>query len=162
MSAIAALSPRRRRTDKLARGIFTLGAAVALVPLFFVLFYVISKGVGAWSGDFFTKDPTGNFLGDQGGFKSAILGTVYMVALATVVTVPIGIGVALWLTEYARAGKAGNVIRYLIDVLTGVPAVIFGIFIYITLVLSHALGSGPAAWKGSLALGLLMLPIVVR
>ncbi len=155
-------SNRRRVTDQVARAVLLVLTLIALVPLVLVVYYVIKQGVGSWSADFFTKDPTGNFLEDQGGFKSAILGTIYMVVLATLVTVPLGMGVALWLTEYARAGTPGNIIRYLIDVLTGVPAVIFGIFIYITLVLSHALGSGPAAWKGSLALGLLMLPIVVR
>jgi phosphate transport system permease protein len=161
MSAIAALSPRRRRTDKFARGLFTAGAAVALVPLFFVLYYVISKGVGAWSGDFFTKDPTGNFLGDQGGAKSAILGTIELVALATAIAVPLGIAVALYLTEFGRGSRFGLVVRYFVDVMTGVPSIVFGLFVYIVLIKTGAFGSF-AGWKGSAALALLMLPIVVR
>ena len=68
-----------------------------------------SKGLGAWSWDFFTTDPTGNFLGDPGGIKSAILGTIEIVALASAIAIPIGIGVALYLVEYGkRAGSRGS------------------------------------------------------
>jgi phosphate transport system permease protein len=76
--------------------------------------------------------------------------------------VPTGIGVALYLTEYGRAGRFGSLVRYFVDVMTGVPSIVFGLFVYITLVLSGAGGSGFAGWKGAVALALLMLPIVTR
>ena len=75
---------------------------LALVPLVLILYYLIKKGIGAWSGSFFTTDPNGNFLGDPGGIKSAILGTIEMVGARDAIAVPVGIGVALYLTEYGR------------------------------------------------------------
>jgi phosphate transport system permease protein len=135
---------------------------LALVPLVLIVWYLIKKGIGSWSGGFFTTDPNGNFLGDPGGVKSAILGTLEMVGLATLISVPVGIGVALYLTEYGRGGRFASVVRYFIDVMTGVPSVVFGLFVYITLVIAGVGGSGFAGWKGAVALALLMLPIVTR
>jgi phosphate transport system permease protein len=83
------------------------------------------------------------------------------VALASLISIPVGIAVALYLTEYGREGRFANVIRYFVDVMTGVPSIVFGLFIYITLVISH-IGGSFTAWKGAVALSLLMLPIVVR
>jgi phosphate transport system permease protein len=164
MSAVtfAPVSPRRRRTDKLARGLVALLTAAALVPLVLILYYLIKQGAGAISLDFFTTDPTGSFLGDPGGIKSAIVGTVLMVLLASAVAVPVGVGVAIWLVEFGRGSKLGHAVRYFHDVMTGVPSIVFGLFVYITLVIGGFGGSSFAAWKGSVALGLLMLPIVTR
>jgi phosphate transport system permease protein len=141
----------------------TLGVAtaVALVPLVLVLWYVVKRGIGAWSWHFFSTDPTGSFLGDPGGIKSAILGTIQMVALATAIAVPLGVGVALYLTEYGKESWFAKTVRYFVDVMTGVPSIVFGLFIYIVLILSGGVG-GYAGWKGSIALALLMLPIVTR
>ena len=72
--------------------------------------------------------------------------------------IPVGIGVALYLVEYGKQGKLADVVRYFVDVMTGVPSIVFGLFVYVTLVV----GGGYAAWKGSVALALLMLPIVAR
>ena len=120
------------------------------------------RGLGAWSIDFFTQDPTGDFLGDQGGVRSAILGTIEIVALAAVVAIPFGWGVALYLVEYGRASRPANVVRYFVDVMTGVPSIVFGLFVYVTLVVGQVGGSSFAGWKGSVALALLMLPVVTR
>jgi phosphate transport system permease protein len=161
VSTLAPVSSRRRRTDKLARVVLLAGTLVALVPLVLVVYYLIHKGIGAWSIDFFTTDPSGRFLGDAGGIKSAIVGTVLIVALATVMAVPAGIGVALYLVEYGKESRFASAVRYFIDVLTGVPSIVFGLFIYIVLVLGGVFGDF-AGWKGSVALGLLMLPVVTR
>jgi phosphate transport system permease protein len=107
------------------------------------------------------SDPTGRFLGDPGGIRSAIIGTILIVALATVMAVPLGIGVALYLVEYGKRSTFANLVRYFVDVMTGVPSIVFGLFIYIVLILSGGLG-GFAAWKGSVALALLMFPVVIR
>jgi phosphate transport system permease protein len=160
--AIAPVSARQRRADKLARALVALLTLVALVPLVLILYYLLKRGLGAISVSFFTTDPTGAFLGDPGGIKSAILGTLLIVALATAVAVPIGIGVAVWLVELGRDTKLARAVRYFIDVMTGVPSIVFGLFVYITLVLAGVGGSSFAGWKGSLALALLMLPIVTR
>jgi phosphate transport system permease protein len=159
---IAPISPRRRRTDRLARGLMGAASLVALVPLVLILYYLFVKALDAWSADFFTTDPTGNFLGNPGGIKSAILGTIEIVAVATAIAVPVGIGVALYLTEYGKTSRFAAAIRYFIDVMTGVPSIVFGLFIYIVLVLANTGGSGFAGWKGSAALALLMLPVITR
>jgi phosphate transport system permease protein len=161
MSTLVAISPARRRKDVAMRGVLGAATLLALVPLVLILWYLIKKGIGAWSADFFTTDPNGNFLGDPGGIKSAILGTIEMVALASLIAVPAGIGVALYLTEYGREGRFGKAVRYFVDVMTGVPSIVFGLFIYITLILT-GFGGSFAGWKGSVALALLMLPIVTR
>ena len=93
-----------------------------------------------------------------GGIKSAVLGTIEIVALASAISIPIGIGVAVWLVEYGQDSRFASIVRFFIDVLTGVPSILFGLFVYIVLVQ----GTGYAAYKGSLALALLMLPIVIR
>jgi phosphate transport system permease protein len=158
---IQPVSARRRRTDSVARGMLLAGTLLALVPLFFVVYYLLQKGFGALSWSFFTTDPSGRFLGDPGGIKSAIVGTVLIVLLATVIAVPLGVGVALYLVEYGKKSTFANVVRYFIDVMTGVPSIVFGLFIYIVLVLS-GFGGSFAGWKGSIALALLMLPVVTR
>ena len=162
LSSLPQISARRRRTDQVMRGSLLVATLVALVPLVLVIYYLLYKGLSSVSGSFFTSDPNGNFFGSPGGIRSAIVGTVEIVGLATLISVPIGIGVALYLTEYGKASKFASVIRYFVDVMTGVPSIVFGLFIYISLVLAHVGGSGFAGWKGSIALALLMLPIVTR
>jgi phosphate transport system permease protein len=161
MSALAVTSAGRRRTDRLARTVLLGGLLLALLPLVLVLLFVIVRGAGALSLSFFTTDPTGAFFGDQGGIRSAILGTIEIVALATAIAVPVGVALAVYLNEVGKQSKLAIAVRYFIDVLTGVPSIVFGLFIYIVFVLGGMLG-GFAAWKGSLALALLMLPVVTR
>lgn len=161
MTTLSPVSGARRRADLAARSLLAAGTLVAVVPLVLILYYLLKKGLGAWSLDFFTTDPTGRFFGDAGGIKSAILGTIEMVGLATAIAAPIGIGVAVWLTEYGKDRRFATLVRYFVDVLTGVPSIVFGLFIYITLVITGVSGSF-AGWKGSVALALLMLPIVTR
>jgi phosphate transport system permease protein len=156
-----AVSPARRRTDRVARGMILAGTVLALIPLVLIVYYLLRKGLGSWSFDFFTSDPTGNTFfksSSIGGIKSAILGTIELVALASAIAIPIGIGVAVWLVEYGRDSWLAHTVRFFVDVLTGVPSIVFGLFIYIVLVV----GTGYAGYKGSLALALLMLPVVIR
>jgi phosphate transport system permease protein len=164
MSAGALLAPsaRRRRTDHVMRASVGVATAIALVPLVAILYYLVERGAGAISWHFLTSDPTGSFLGDPGGIKSAILGTVEIVGLATAISVPVGVGVALYLVEYGKQSRFANLVRYFVDVMTGVPSIVFGLFVYIVLVVGHVASPGYAGWKGSVALALLMLPVVTR
>jgi phosphate transport system permease protein len=164
MSAIQLppISARRRRTDRVMRGLLLGGTVVALIPLVLIIYYLLYKGLGSWSGNFFTTDPNGSFFGNPGGIRSAILGTLEIIGVATAGAVPIGIAVALWLTEYGKQSRYANVVRYFVDVMTGVPSIVFGLFIYITLVVAKVGGQGFAAWKASVTVALLMLPIVIR
>jgi phosphate transport system permease protein len=146
------VSPARRRKDRIARGLILAATVLALIPLALIVYYLLRKGLGSWSVSFFTTDPTGNtFFGSSniGGIKSAILGSI-----------PFGIGVAVWLVEYGRSSWFANTVRFFVDVLTGVPSILFGLFIYIVLIVGT--GSSYAGYKGSLALSLLMLPVVIR
>jgi phosphate transport system permease protein len=156
-----AVSPGRRRRDSIARGLILGGTIVALIPLVLIVYYLLSKGLASFSLSFFTTDPTGNTFfksSSIGGIKSAILGTIEIVAVASAIAIPIGIAVAVWLVEYGRNSWFAHAVRFFVDVLTGVPSIVFGLFIYIVLVL----GTGYAGYKGSLALALLMLPVVIR
>ncbi len=157
------VSPARRRRDRLARGTVLAATLIALVPLALILYYLLKKGLGAWGNGFFTTDPTGNTFfknASIGGIKSAILGTIEIVALASAISIPIGVGVAIWLVEYGRESRFAGVVRFFVDVLTGVPSIVFGLFVYIVLIVGT--GTTYAGWKGSIALSLLMLPIVIR
>jgi phosphate transport system permease protein len=162
-NAFPQISARRRRTDKVMRGSLFVATMIALIPLILIIYYLIHKGLSAWTqSGFFTTDPTGSFFGSPGGIRSAILGSLEIVALATLISIPTGIGVALYLTEYGKQSWFANTVRYFVDVMTGVPSIMMGLFIYIVLVIGRFGGSGFAAWKGSVALWLLMLPIVIR
>ena len=156
------ISARRRRTDKIMRGSLVAGFVVAMVPLVLVVYYLIYRGISSWSWQFFTTDPNGNFLGYPGGVRSAILGSIEIMLLASAIAIPLGIGVAVYLIEYGKDHPFAVTVRYLTDVMTGVPSIVFGLFIYIVLVVSHIGGSGFAGWKGALAITLLMLPVVSR
>ncbi len=166
--ALPTVSARRRRSNTIARRTMGVLTIVALIPLVLVVYFLFYKGAKALTSDFFTTDSTGNSIClpgqscDIGGAKSAILGTLEMVALASVIAIPIGVGVALYLVEYGKTGRFANVVRYLVDVMTGVPSIVFGLFVYAALVVSKIGNSTYAGWKGSVALALLMLPVVVR
>src|SRR4051812_86133 len=118
VATLPPVSPRRRRVDRAARGVLLAATLVALVPLFLIIYYVVKQGIGAWSADFFTTDPTGRtcFPGQTtcsiGGVRSAIVGTLLMVGLATAIAVPMGIGVALYLVEYGKRSRFANLVRY--------------------------------------------------
>ncbi len=157
------VSPARRRKDRIARGGILAATVLALIPLLLIIYYLLLKGVGSWSVNFFTTDPTGNTFfksSSIGGIKSAILGTIEIVALASAIAIPIGIGVAVWLVEYGKNSWFAQLVRFFVDVLTGVPSIVFGLFVYIVLVVGT--GSSYAGYKGSFALALLMLPVVIR
>ncbi|HSZ03576.1 MAG TPA: phosphate ABC transporter permease PstA [Solirubrobacteraceae bacterium] len=157
------VSPSRRRKDRIARTGVLAATVLALVPLVLIVYYLLRRGLGSWSTTFFTTDPTGNtFFGGSsiGGIKSAILGTIEIVAIASAISVPIGIGVAVWLVEYGKGSWFANTVRFFVDVLTGVPSIVFGLFVYIVLIVGT--GSTYAGYKGSIALALLMLPVVIR
>jgi phosphate transport system permease protein len=161
-TSIPQVGPRRRRTDRVMRAVLLLGTLIALVPLVLVIYFLLKEGLGSWAGSFFSTDPNGNFFGNPGGVRSAIIGSVLMIGLATLIAIPIGIGVALYLVEYGKESAFANVVRYFIDVMTGVPSIMFGLFIYIVLVVGKIGGSSYAAWKGSVSVSLLMLPVVTR
>ncbi len=117
---------------------------------------VLLRGVKALNLDLFTKNQV-TFGETGGGIANGLVGTAIMVALATAVTLPVGIFVAVYVAEFG-SNRVARFIRLALDVLNGVPSIVVGIFAYALLVV----GSGYAAWKGSAALAIVMLPLVAR
>ena len=132
--------------------------ALALLPLLAVLYYVIVQGFSSLSLSVFTDLPpvAGQLQG--GGFGNAIVGTLIMVGLATLISVPIGVLAAIYLTEFS-SGQVSRLIRFATNVLSGVPSIIAGVFAYAIVVLTTHKFSAVA---GGIALSILMLPIIVR
>jgi phosphate transport system permease protein len=156
-----ALTPSRRtRRRKLVNGVMealaTLASVAAVAVLVVVVYSVANRGAGALDWNFFTKTAA-TFGETGGGVANALVGSVVLVAVATAMSVPVAILVALYVSEFAPRPVAGAV-RLVLDVLNGLPSIILGIFVFGLLVI----GSGQAAWKGSFALAIIMLPLIAR
>ena len=136
-------------------GLFTL---MAIIPLFIILGYLLTKGISSLRLQVFTELPPPPLV-DGGGFGNAILGTVIMVGIGALISVPIGIMAAIYLSEFSEGSKLAEWIRFATNVLSGVPSIIIGVFAYGAIVLTTKEYS---AWAGGFALAILMLPIIVR
>jgi phosphate transport system permease protein len=130
---------------------------LALIPLLAVLSYVLIKGAGRLSLDLFTQLPPPPMV-PGGGIANAIVGTLIMVGLASAISVPIGIGAAIFLSEFSNPTTA-RWIRFATNVLNGVPSIILGVFAYSVLVVTTKTFS---AYAGAVALSILMLPTIIR
>jgi phosphate transport system permease protein len=148
---------RRRIVDRLARGACLGATLLALVPLVSVLVYVAARGIGALSLSFFTSTPQPVGV-PGGGLANAITGSLVLVGLATLASVPIGVAGGLYLAEIGR-GRLATAARFAADVLTGIPSITIGVFVYGLVVLSMRRFS---ALAGAVALAVLMLPTIVR
>ncbi|AFZ66711.1 phosphate ABC transporter permease PstA [Deinococcus peraridilitoris] len=150
---------RRARQVKniIAAGLIGLATLVILIPLFAILWYLISNGIQAINLDFFTQDPVP--VGEAGGgLRNAIVGTLLLLAIASVIGVIIGVAGGIFLAEFPRHPLVPTV-RLVSDVLSGVPAIVMGLVAYGLVVIAMRQFS---ALSGGIALGLLMIPIVVR
>jgi phosphate transport system permease protein len=127
---------------------------VAVLAL--VIVSVAQRGAQALNWDFFTKTAA-TFGESGGGVANALVGSIVLVALATAIALPVGVLVALYVSEFAPP-RLADLTRLVLDVLNGLPSIIIGVFVYGLLVV----GSGQAAWKGSFALAIIMLPLVAR
>jgi phosphate transport system permease protein len=149
---------RRRRTNRIVEVASTIAAVLAVAVLALVIASVAVKGVSAINLDFLTKTGANSSFGASGtGIANAIVGTGIMVALATLMAVPVGLLVAIYTHEFAPV-RVASVVRFALDVLNGVPTIITGIFIYGLLVV----GGQQSGWAGAIALAIVMLPIVAR
>ncbi|MDD5502711.1 MAG: phosphate ABC transporter permease subunit PstC, partial [Candidatus Thermoplasmatota archaeon] len=135
-----------------------IGMAFVVFVLGIILWFIISKGAGAITWDFLTKSPRN--LGRSGGIFPAIVGTLYLVAGAIAIAFPIGVGAAIYLTEYLREGALSKILRTAADTLNGIPSIVFGLFGYAFLVLF--LGFGVSMLAGQITLALMILPTIVR
>ena len=151
----------RRAAASRLFGLATVAAfAVAVVPLLLVLAYTVYRGAAHLSGRFLTHSMAGVPPATAGGgIYHAIVGTVEMVALSSLLSVPVGLLAAIYVREYGT-GMLARAIRFFVDVMTGIPSIVAGLFIYAFLVLG--LHQGYSGFAGALALAVLQLPIVVR
>lgn len=153
-------------SDPKARGVLdtafkclcVLCVVMALVPLASVLYYVTARGAGGLSWDFFTELPAP--VGETGGgMANALWGTLQLVGLACLFGIPVGIMAGVYLAEFAGNGKLGKAVRFSADVMSGIPSITIGIFVYALFVVNMKRFS---ALAGAVALALLMLPTVTR
>ncbi len=154
----AKLLRRRRLFNTGFTGVVFASVAIATVPLIAIMFYVLKKGAGVISVDFLTKDIPILTRSVGPGMGPAIVGTLLITGTATLIAVPLGILAAVYLNEYGKQNRLAQVIRTMSDVMTGVPSIVMGLFIYTIWVLRYGL----SGFAGALALACLMLPIVIR
>ncbi|HEX7744050.1 MAG TPA: phosphate ABC transporter permease PstA [Micromonosporaceae bacterium] len=154
-----ALAGRRRFTNHLATAAIWFAVLLAVVPLGLVTYTVLVKGAGVMSWAFLTEDIPHSYRRAGGGMAPAIIGTLLITGMASLMAIPLGVFGAIYLNEYGKQKPLARFIRIMADVMTGVPSIVMGLFIYIAWVLAVRQFSG---FAGSLALACLMLPVVIR
>ena len=165
VSALAILAGIRRgkesAKDAIMAGAAYTGVFALLLPVVSILWTVISRGTAAIYGGFFTtdmaQDPFSSPL-DEGGIAHALIGTLWLILIALIISVPLGILTALYLTEIKGPGSA--LIRFLVQAMSGIPSIVAGLFIYSALISGS--GRGFSGFMGALALSILMIPTVAR
>ncbi len=150
---------RRRSVDRLTATLITGAFLLALLPLVTLLWTVVSNGAPVLSPTFFTSSMR-NVLGPGGGIYHAAVGTLLVTGMAAVMSVPVGLLTAIYLVEYGN-GSIARVVTFLVDVMTGIPSIVAGLFAYALFVLFSGAGVR-MGFGGSVALSLLMVPLVVR
>ncbi len=148
---------RRRIVSRIFTGLCALAVLTALVPLAFVLFFVISQGISALDWHFLTQMPKP--VGEPGGgMANAIVGTVMVTGIGALIAVPVGLVTGVYISEYGNT-KLASMARFAADTLNGVPSIVIGVFVYglVVLPVKHF-----SAFAGGVALGLMMIPIITR
>jgi phosphate transport system permease protein len=157
LHAVPPISLRRRITDHVMTGIAVLTVILVLAPLFAIFAYLLYRGIGSINWAFLTQTPKP--VGEAGGgMANAIVGSAFMLALASAIGVPLGVGAGIYLAEYGR-NRFGDAIRFTSDVLNGVPSIVIGIVAYAIVVLAQGHFS---ALAGGVALAIMMIPTIAR
>lgn len=150
----------RKAKDRLVTALVTTAFLIAMVPLVSVVWTVVKNGAARFDTTFFTWSMQG-VVGEGGGGLHAIWGTVIVTLLATVISVPVGLMTAVYLVEYGANGRLSKAITFLVDVMTGIPSIVAGLFIAALFTIFMGPGT-KLGIMGSLALSVLMIPVVVR
>ena len=144
--------------DKTATSLAVLSTVLVIVPLAAIFVYLIIKGASSLNVDFFTKIPAP--VGETGGgMANAIVGSVTLLGLASLIGVPVGIGGGVFLAEFGRGTKLAYAVRFTADVLNGVPSIVMGLAAYALIVVPQHHFS---AFAGGVALGIMMIPTICR
>lgn len=159
LTDVDARAVKRRRSDRMVRTGLGVAMALAVVPLILILWVVAQKGYQVVSLTFFTEDVV-PFRREGGGFRNGFFGSFYIMGIAIAMAVPLGIGAAVYLVEYGR-GRLATSVRFFTDVMTGIPSIFVGLFVYAILVIG-TVRIGFGTFVGAVAIALMMLPIVVR
>jgi phosphate transport system permease protein len=158
VSDLMAKRSRRSVKNAMSSMIMATSLLVVLIPLAFIVVNVVQRGGGSLSWSFLTHDIPVSARTKGPGMGPAIVGTVLITGLATLMAVPVGVLAAIHINEYSEGGRFGKVIRFMATVMTGVPSVVMGLFVYVTYTLRFKFN----AFGGALALAALMLPIIIR
>ncbi len=160
--AFEGLSRGRKLSNSLATVLVTLSVVVAIVPLLWVLYSVITKGAGVMtSATWWTNSQAGmTAFAAGGGAYHALVGTVLQALVCAAISIPIGVLVGVYLVEYGGGSRRGKLTTFMVDILTGVPSIVAALFIYALWVAT--LGFPRSGFAVSLALVLLMIPVIVR
>src|SRR5271155_1757368 len=157
LHTVAPIALRRRITDHVMTGAAVLTVILVLVPLFAIFAYLVYRGIGSINWAFLTQTPKP--VGEAGGgMANAIVGSAFILALASLLGVPLGVGAGIYLAEYGR-NRFGDLIRFTADVLNGVPSIVVGIVAYGIVVLGQGHFS---ALAGGVALAIMMIPTITR
>ncbi|MDQ0775706.1 phosphate transport system permease protein [Streptomyces aurantiacus] len=151
---------RRQAKDRLATSLVWVAFLLAVIPLISLIWTTVKRGVKVFDGYFLTHSM--GLVTDTepgGGIYHALIGTLEQVGIATVISVPIGILTAVYLVEYGR-GRLAQAVTFFVDVMTGIPSIVAGLFVLSFWIL--ILDMGPSGFAGSMALTILMLPVIVR
>ncbi|MGO1851942.1 MAG: phosphate ABC transporter permease PstA [Microbacteriaceae bacterium] len=151
---------RRHATDRLMTALVSAAFIVALLPLVSLLYTVVIAGLVRFDAEFFSFSMR-NVVGEGGGAVHALWGTVLITLGATVISVPVGLMTSIYLVEYGEGKKLARGITFLVDVMTGIPSIVAGLFIYSVFALIMGPGTRMGI-MGSLSLAVLMIPVVVR
>lgn len=147
----------RQQTQKLAVALITVVAALVVIPVIFVILYLVINGIGAINWTFLSQPPTNGMT--EGGIMPAILGTLILTMGAALVTMPISIAAAIYLAEYAKDNRLTRTIRMAIVNLAGIPSIVYGLFGLGAFVLAMQFGTSIIA--GALTLGIMTMPVVI-
>ena len=148
---------RRRVADQLATATAVLCVLLVMIPLAAIFIYLVIRGIGSLNLAFFTQIPKP--VGESGGgMANAIVGSVVVLAVGSVIGVPLGVGSGIYLSEYSR-GQFGRLVRFTADVLNGMPSIVIGVAVYALLVVRQKSFS---AFSGGVALGIMMIPTITR
>jgi phosphate transport system permease protein len=154
------LESARQATDRLATSVVTCAFVLVLLPLVSVVWTVVERGSNRFDWTFYSETMRG-VIGEGGGAYHAVVGTVIVTGLATMMSVPFGLFTAIYLVEYSNKGKFSKAVTALVDVMTGIPSIVAGLFAYALFVLLDGPGHR-SGFAGAVALTLLMTPVVVR
>ena len=150
--------------DKFFTSLSVICALIAILPLIFLVTYILIKGGSQITPELFTLEPNppGDDL-DAGGINPALIGTLIITTIASIIAIPVGVGGGIYLAEYSKGGAFSRFIRFGVNVLAGVPSIIAGVFIYALIVSTKILfGSMYSGLAGGMALSILMLPTVIK